>query len=123
MSAEARRQLLRRLQKVVKDWPEDPSRKGRDFGEFLRNTYMQRFKEDVKNDVRGSVSAVPSPNFFMFPCLNTQLSRAEIAVKSLERLSSNHHRKMFSREKDYSFSEGLVLKHPLALSNSMGYTA
>ena len=54
MSVEARRQLLQRLQKVVKDWPEDPSRKGRDFGEFLRNTYMQRFEEDLKNDVRAT---------------------------------------------------------------------
>ena len=58
----------------------------------------------------------------MFTLLNTQLSRAEMAVKSLERLSCNHHCKMFSREKDYSFSEGLVLNYPLALSNSMEYS-
>ncbi len=45
------RQLVRRLQKVVKEWPVDPSRKGRDLGEFLRLRYQQIFKEECSRDV------------------------------------------------------------------------
>ena len=46
------RQLLKRLQKVVKEWPADPSRKGRDLGEFLKESYIQRFKEECVSNVR-----------------------------------------------------------------------
>lgn len=46
------RQLLKRLQRVVKEWPADPSRKGRDLGEFLKESYVQQFKEECVSNVR-----------------------------------------------------------------------
>ena len=52
MPSEVQRQLLRRLQKVVKEWPTDPSRKGRDLGEFLKKIYMPKFKQECQADVR-----------------------------------------------------------------------
>ena len=125
-SLELQRQLLRRLQRVVRQWPEDPSRKGRDFGEFLRKRYVQRFEEELKKNVSRRVRL--SSRELVYSLLNMRIyahmhshhvqpSHAEMAVSSLERLSSNYHRKQYPREKEYSYSEGLVASHPSALSN------
>lgn len=46
------RQLLKRVQRVVKEWPADPSRKGRDLGEFLKESYVQRVREECVSNVR-----------------------------------------------------------------------
>ncbi|CAI8026160.1 Ubiquinol-cytochrome-c reductase complex assembly factor 2 [Geodia barretti] len=68
--------LLRRLQSGIGRWPVNSSRKGRDLGEFLRTTYEQTFKELVKTDPMA----------------------AEAAVRSLERLVSDHHRNLYSEK-------------------------
>ena len=47
--------LLSRLQKLVRGWPADPSRKGRDLGEFLKQTYVQKFEAEAIN---GNVSTI-----------------------------------------------------------------
>lgn len=50
-SIEVQQQLWRRLRKVVGEWPADPSRKGRDLGEFLKEKYVHRFQEVYRKDV------------------------------------------------------------------------
>ena len=42
---ELQRQLLKRLRRVVREWPSDPSRKGRDLGEFLKESYLAKFEK------------------------------------------------------------------------------
>ena len=49
------KQLIRRLQSVIARWPVDSSRKGRDLGEFLATSYLQKFKELANNDVRSVI--------------------------------------------------------------------
>lgn len=44
-------QLLRRLKKVLQEWPVDSSRKGRDLGEFLRDSYVKQYKDLINTDV------------------------------------------------------------------------
>ena len=51
MSASAQALLLKRLREVLRQWPPDPSRKGRDFGEFLAMTYRARFEEESVSNV------------------------------------------------------------------------
>ena len=51
MSSSEIQPLLRRLQAVVAKWPVDPTRKGRDLGEFLRTSYLQQFKEQAQTNV------------------------------------------------------------------------
>ena len=36
---------------MVAKWPVDPTRKGRDLGEFLRTSYLQQFKEQAQTNV------------------------------------------------------------------------
>ena len=38
-------QLVRRLEKVLQSWPSDPSRKGRDLGEYLKKSYTVKFRD------------------------------------------------------------------------------
>ena len=35
----------------MKKWPVDPSREGRDLGEFLRTIYVKSFEEQAKSNV------------------------------------------------------------------------
>ena len=49
MSASGR--LFRRLQAVIAKWPVDSTRKGRDLGEFLRDSYQQQFIQQAKTNV------------------------------------------------------------------------
>ena len=45
-------QLLKRYRKVIQEWPVDTSRKGRDLGEYLRNSYMiDQYKDLIHTDV------------------------------------------------------------------------
>ena len=48
---EVQRRLLQRLHRVVSEWPVDTSRKGRDLGEYLKETYVKRFKDECAVDV------------------------------------------------------------------------
>ena len=50
-SLELQHQLVKRLRKVVKAWPVDPTRKGRDLGEFLKENYVQQFKKEYLSNV------------------------------------------------------------------------
>ena len=43
---------MRRFRTVLSKWPEDPSRKGRDLGEYLSQSYRARFQEETMTDVR-----------------------------------------------------------------------
>ena len=45
-------QLLSRLRKVINEWPADPTREGRDLGEYLKKTYAQEFEKLLEKDVR-----------------------------------------------------------------------
>ncbi len=51
MALELQRQLVRRLQRVVREWPVDQSRQGRDLGEFLKLRYLEIFKEECSRNV------------------------------------------------------------------------
>jgi hypothetical protein len=44
-------QLLRRLSKVLQEWPIDKSREGRDLGEYLHNNYIKQFKGLINSNV------------------------------------------------------------------------
>lgn len=44
-------QLVLRLRKVLQSWPSDPSRKGRDLGEYLKKNYEAKFKQEIEQDV------------------------------------------------------------------------
>jgi len=43
--------LVRRLGEVLRKWPVDRSRKGRDLGEFLSKSYKLKFQDEVLTDV------------------------------------------------------------------------
>lgn len=43
--------LMKRFREVLKQWPPDASRKGRDLGEFLAMTYRARFEEESQSNV------------------------------------------------------------------------
>lgn len=45
-------QLISRLKKVINEWPVDSSRKGRDLGEYLKESYMVEFQRRLDEDVR-----------------------------------------------------------------------
>ena len=49
--------LVRRLEKVLQSWPSDPSRKGRDLGEYLKRNYPVKFREELKQNVREVTSS------------------------------------------------------------------
>ena len=51
MTANMSKQLLSRLKKVAREWPVDPSRQGRDLGEYLRTVYHKKFESLVEKDV------------------------------------------------------------------------
>lgn len=89
---ELQRQLLKRLRRVVREWPSDPSRKGRDLGEFLKESYLAKLEKQSSPPV------------------------SAVAVDSLEKLSFNHYRKLYPRERELSFSSE-VAKNPWILSN------
>ena len=46
---------LRRLSAVLRGWPENPSMKGRDLGEFLASTYKVRIEQDKIPNVRETI--------------------------------------------------------------------
>ncbi len=50
-------QLVRRLEKVLQSWPSDPSRKGRDLGEYLKKNCLVKFREELKQNVREVTSS------------------------------------------------------------------
>ena len=52
MAVAAEGLLLKRLQRVLGQWPTDASRKGRDLGEFLSQRYKAKFQEEILSDVR-----------------------------------------------------------------------
>lgn len=51
-SSRVRGELLKRLNKVLRDWPVDTERKGRDLGEYLKQSYSDKLKKQIQNDVR-----------------------------------------------------------------------
>ena len=129
-------QLVRRLRKVLQRWPSDPSRKGRDLGEYLKKSYETKFKEELSKNVRpinartctcGAHSAsagygrmahgtrvmhIIYETFFLL-----QDEKAREIVECLERLDSNHYRRLYKRDSELGFSEGAVANNPWILSN------
>ena len=45
--------LLKRFSAVLRDWPVDSSRKGRDIAEHLHNVYPKNLKKIIGEDVSG----------------------------------------------------------------------
>ena len=68
MAANMSKQLLTRLKKVAREWPVDPSRQGRDLGEYLRTVYHKKFESLVEKDVS---------NFSWYQRHGTMMQRAE----------------------------------------------
>ena len=71
--------LLRRLQSSIGRWPVDTSRKGRDLGEFLRTSYQQKFKDQVKNNVCRTVLFLPCHISIYISCNETSQHQLCIA--------------------------------------------
>ena len=46
--------LLKRFSAVLRDWPVDTSRKGRDLAEHLHNVYPKNLKKIAGEDVSGA---------------------------------------------------------------------
>ena len=42
---------------MLQSWPSDPSRKGRDLGEYLKKNYPVKFREQLKQNVREVTSS------------------------------------------------------------------
>lgn len=64
MSSIAREILLKRLRTILRRWPEDATKKGRDLGEFFAKSYTARFqKEDIPNVSTVQVHR-PLPDFY-----------------------------------------------------------
>ena len=106
---------MNRLAKVVQEWPADPSRKGRDLGEFLKKSYLSNFKELQQNVYY--LILCNTPLYSTTPTLTLQPANAQQAVDSLEKLHSNHYKRLYQREKEYAYSGELAVKNPWVLSN------
>lgn len=96
MAANMSKQLLSRLKKVAREWPVDPSRQGRDLGEYLRTVYHKKFESLVENDI----------------------DQALRAVQSLEKLNSNYYHHLYPRVREYGFTGDMAVNNPWILSNS-----
>ena len=125
MALKQQQVLLSRLQKLVREWPSDPSKKGRDFGEFLKQTYAQKFKEEAVTNVsrvrmrtRGKNMVGGAHSFSLL-----QPQKAAAALESLERLDSNYYRGLYAREKELTFTGELAAKNPWILSNGRTRTS
>lgn len=109
--------LLSRLQKLIKGWPADPSKKGRDLGEFLKQTYAQKFKEEASANVSAVCACAWTCGRGSLIFFLPQAVKAAAALESLERLDSNYYRGLYAREKELAFSGELAAKNPWILSN------
>ncbi|XP_063813296.1 ubiquinol-cytochrome-c reductase complex assembly factor 2 [Pseudophryne corroboree] len=76
----------RRFLKLCEEWPVDESRRGRDFGAFLRERVAHAFRE-------GDITQVQDPE------------ACDQMYDSLSRMNSNYYREKYPRLRDTSFTE------------------
>ncbi|XP_003388841.1 PREDICTED: ubiquinol-cytochrome-c reductase complex assembly factor 2-like [Amphimedon queenslandica] len=87
--------LSRRLNKVLKNWPIDSSRKGRDLGEYLHQEYRLTFEKLLSEDIEV----------------------AKNSLQSLENLNNNCYWNRYPRKHNHGFIGDIVAKNPWILSN------
>ncbi|CAL1265646.1 unnamed protein product [Larinioides sclopetarius] len=92
--------LYKNYLRVCEKWGVDPTKKGRDLGEFIRQQIGKEFSQGEASNIQN-------------------LKECEKKLESLNRLASNHYGKQFKRSK-YATATGLSLEECKQLLSTEG---